>query len=70
MINELLEFVDEEVEMLGSRNEIEHIYTIMERGTSADEQVKVYDETDHDLKAVVDRLILNTMENVPTDCFG
>ncbi|MFV0389808.1 MAG: carboxylate-amine ligase [Pyrinomonadaceae bacterium] len=70
LINELLEFVDEEVEMLGSRNEIEHIYTIMERGTSADEQVKVYDETDHDLKAVVDRLILNTMENVPTDCFG
>jgi carboxylate-amine ligase len=49
---------------LGSRKEIEHIHTILERGTSADEQLRVYRET-NDLKAVVDRLIELTTENVP-----
>jgi carboxylate-amine ligase len=51
---------------LGSRKEVEHVHTILERGTSADEQLQVYQETG-DLKAVVDRLIQRTMENVPHD---
>jgi len=66
LIRELLEFVDDVLDDLGSRKEVEHINTILERGTSADEQLQVYQET-NDLKAVVDRLIKNTMENVPTD---
>ena len=66
LIGELLMFVDDVVDDLGSRNEINHIYKILERGTSADEQLRVYKETG-DLNAVVDRLIQNTMENVPTD---
>ncbi len=70
LIHELLEFVDDVIDDLGSRREIEHIYTIMERGTSADEQLKVYEESGHDLKAVVDMLIKNTLENVPEDCFA
>ena len=70
LIHELLDFVDDVVDDLDSRKEIEHIYTIMERGTSADEQLRVYEENDHDLNAVVDMLIKNTMENVPEDCFG
>ncbi|HEX5965118.1 MAG TPA: hypothetical protein VFY51_04275, partial [Pyrinomonadaceae bacterium] len=49
---------------LGSRNEINHIHTILARGTSADRQLQVYRET-NDLKAVVDDLIELTMENVP-----
>jgi carboxylate-amine ligase len=49
---------------LGSRKEVEHIHTILQRGTSADEQLEVYQQTG-DLKAVVDRLIERTMENVP-----
>jgi carboxylate-amine ligase len=64
LIRELLEFVDDVVDDLGSRKEIEHIHTILERGTSADDQLRVYRET-NDLKAVVDRLIELTAENVP-----
>ena len=48
---------------LGSREEIGHIYTILERGTSADEQLQVWRDTG-DIKAVVDRLVEMTMENV------
>ena len=66
LIHELLEFVDDVLDELNSRKEVEHIHTILERGTSADEQLKVYRETG-DLKAVVDRLIERTMENVPRD---
>lgn len=69
LIRELLDFVDDVVDDLGSRKEIEHIHTILERGTSADEQLQVYEESGGDLTAVVDRLILNTMENVPVNCF-
>jgi carboxylate-amine ligase len=66
LIMELLDFVDDVVDDLGSRKEVEHIHTILERGTSADEQLQVFRET-NDLKAVVDRLIERTMENVPRD---
>ena len=64
LIRELLDFVDDVVDELDSRKEIEHIHTILERGTSADDQLRVYKET-NDLKAVVDRLIELTAENVP-----
>lgn len=64
LIRELLDFVDDVVDNLGSRKEIEHIHAILERGTSADEQLRVYHET-NDLKAVVDRLMELTAENVP-----
>src|ERR1043165_5110845 len=64
LVMELLEFVDDVVDDLGSRKEIEHVHTILERGTSADRQLQVYRET-NDLKAVVDDLIELTMENVP-----
>jgi carboxylate-amine ligase len=52
------------VDELGSRKEIGHVHTILERGTSADRQLQVYRET-NDLTAVVDDLIELTMENVP-----
>src|SRR5207249_11486290 len=66
LIRELLEFVDDVLDDLGSRKEVEHIHTILERGTSADEQLRVYSET-NDLQAAVDRLMELTTENVPTD---
>lgn len=66
LIRELLEFIDPVVDDLGSRKEIEHIHTILDRGTSADEQLRIYHET-NDLNAVVDHLIEQTMENVPRD---
>ena len=64
LVRELLDFVDDVLDDLGSRKEVEHVHTILERGTSADEQIRVYEET-NDLKAVVDRLMELTVENVP-----
>jgi carboxylate-amine ligase len=64
LVHELLEFVDDVLDELGSRKEVEHINTILDRGTSADRQLEVYRET-NDLAAVVDDLIALTMENVP-----
>ena len=66
LIRELLDFVDDVVDELGSRKEVEHIHTILERGTSADEQLRVFRET-NDLTSVVDRLIDLTVESVPKD---
>lgn len=66
LVRELLDFVDDVLDDLGSRKEVEHIHTILERGTSADEQLRVYNET-NDLKAVVDRLMELTVENVPRE---
>jgi carboxylate-amine ligase len=60
----LLEFIDDVVDDLESRKEIDHVHTILERGTSADRQLQVYEQTS-DLKAVVDDLVELTMENVP-----
>ena len=64
LIRELLEFVDDVIDDLRSRKEIRHIRTILDRGTSADDQLRVWRETG-DINAVVDRLIELTMENVP-----
>src|SRR6185369_2459596 len=62
LVLELLEFVDDVVDELGSRKEIEHVNTILQRGTSADRQLQIYRET-NDLTAVVDDLITMTLEN-------
>src|SRR2546427_534820 len=64
LVLELLDFVDDVLDALRSRKEVEPIHTILERSSSADEQLRVYSET-NDLKAVVDRLMELTMENVP-----
>ena len=69
LIRELLEFVDDVLDDLGSRPEVEHVHAILERGTSADEQLQVFRETG-DLKAVVDRLMERTVENVPEEWEG
>jgi len=63
LILELLDFVDDVVDELGSRKEIEYVHTILERGTSADRQLKVFAETG-DLKAVVDNIMAETLEGV------
>lgn len=63
LILELLEFVDDVVDELGSRRELNYIYKILEHGTSADRQLEVFRETG-DLKKVVDNLIVETLEGV------
>src|SRR5678810_9848 len=61
LIRELLDFVDDVVDDLDSRKEIEHVHTILERGTSADDQLRVFEESGGDFNAVVAMLIQNTM---------
>ncbi len=72
LIRELLRLVDPYVDQLGSRKYIEHIYTILEHGASADRQLRVYKESGGDLKAVVDYLIEETRRGViyPTQTSG
>src|SRR5207244_4449096 len=64
LMHELVAFVDDVVDQLGSRKEVEYILKIVEGGTSADRQLAIFKET-NDLKAVVDNLISETMEGVP-----
>jgi carboxylate-amine ligase len=45
LIRELVEFVDDVVDDLGSRKELEYIYQILEMGSGADRQLAVYRET-------------------------
>lgn len=62
LIHELIgDFLDDVLDELGSRREVEYAYTIMEGGSSADRQLRVYEETG-DLNAVVDHLIRETAE--------
>lgn len=63
LILELLEFVDDVVDELGSRRELNYIYKILEHGTSADRQLEIFHETG-DLKKVVDNLIVETLEGI------
>jgi carboxylate-amine ligase len=64
LILEMLRFVDNAVEELGSRHEINTIYKILEHGTSARKQLEVYQKTG-DIKAVVDFLIRETLHGLP-----
>lgn len=56
---ELLDFVDDVVDELGSRSAVEYIHTILKDGTSAERQLRVYQQTG-DLKAVVKHLVAET----------
>jgi carboxylate-amine ligase len=59
LIHEYLAFVDDVVDDLDSREEIEYIHKILEMGTGADRQLRVFKETG-DLKKVVDYIIEET----------
>ncbi|MBC8174266.1 MAG: carboxylate-amine ligase [Candidatus Marinimicrobia bacterium] len=61
LMEEMLELVDDVVDTLGTREEVEYIRTIMEEGTSADRQLRCFEETGS-LNAVVDMLIKETFE--------
>src|SRR5439155_19272769 len=45
LIREYLDFVDDVVDELGSREEIDYIHEILEGGSGADRQLPVYRET-------------------------
>jgi len=60
---EYLDMVSDEAEELGSLDEINYIHQILEMGTGADRQLKVFQETG-DLKKVVDYIVEETRAGV------
>lgn len=66
LAEELLELLDDVVDELGSRREVEYIRIIMKEGSSADRQLAVYrkhggdENREEALKAVVDHLVAET----------
>jgi carboxylate-amine ligase len=60
LVRELLVFVDDVVDDLGSREQINTINDILENGTGAARQLNVFRENDGDPKAVVDYIIEQT----------
>lgn len=70
LMDELLELVDDVLDDLGSREEVHYLKKILEHGTSADRQLRVYHANGGDenrveaLKAVVDNLVEETKRGV------
>lgn len=63
LILELLDFIDDVVDELGSRNAINYIHTILEKGTGADRQLAVFHETGS-LEKVVDYILSETVQGI------
>jgi carboxylate-amine ligase len=64
LIHELIEwFLDDVLDELGTRKEVEYAFKILEEGGSASRQIAAF-ERSGDLKAVVDQLIRETEEGV------
>jgi glutamate---cysteine ligase / carboxylate-amine ligase len=64
LLDELLEFVDDVVDELGSRKEVYYALEIVKNRPGADRQLKVFEET-KDLRAVVDYIISETEHGIP-----
>jgi len=45
LMNELLDFIDDVVDDLGCRMEVNYVYQILEQGSGADRQLMVFEET-------------------------
>jgi len=63
LLNELLEFVDDVVDELGSRKDVTYALEIMRNGTGADRQLRAYAER-NDLRDVVDYIVKETEHGV------
>jgi glutamate---cysteine ligase / carboxylate-amine ligase len=55
LISELLDFIDDVVDDLGSRHRLSGVHKILESGTGADRQLAVYEKTRH-LPSVMDHI--------------
>ena len=63
LINELLEFIDDVVDELGCRTEVNYVYQMLEQGSGADRQLKVYEDT-KDLKKVMEYVVSQTQKGL------
>jgi carboxylate-amine ligase len=64
LILEYLEWVDDVLDELESREAVEHVHWILDHGTGADRQLRAYEESGHDLKAVVEFMTKETREGL------
>jgi len=68
LIDELFLFVDDVLDELGSRKEVEHLRWILENGSGADRQLREFHANGGDLRRVVDFICDETshgIEGVP-----
>src|SRR5207253_11487808 len=67
-INELLDFVEDVVDDLGSRHEMNYLRALMAspNGTGADRQIAIYKQS-NDLNKVVELLMEQTMQGITLD---
>ncbi len=63
LIHEMLNFVDDVVDDLGCRWALDYIPEMMEKGTGADRQLKVYEET-NDFNKLVDYIMEETLRDI------
>lgn len=67
LVRELLRLAAPYVDQLGTRREVDHLYKVIERGTSADRQRRIFLQhggkanSDEALRAVVDSVVAETM---------
>jgi carboxylate-amine ligase len=59
--------VDDVVDELGSRQEVEGVNWILQNGTGADRQLRVYETTGGDLKKVVDYICEETRHGLAVE---
>jgi glutamate---cysteine ligase / carboxylate-amine ligase len=63
LMNELLEFIEDVVDELGCRKEVNYVYQMLENGSGADRQLKVFNETG-DLRKVVEYIVAETAKGI------
>lgn len=63
LINELLEFIDDVVDDLGCRTEVNYVYQMLLQGSGADRQLKVFEDS-QDLKQVVQYIVEQTAKGL------
>ena len=63
LMNELLEFIDDVVDELDCRSEVNYVYQLVEEGSGADRQLKVFNDTG-DLVEVTKYIVAQTRKGI------
>ena len=63
LLHELVEFIDDVVDDLGSRDEVNYLFEMIKQGSGADRQLAVWEKS-KDFKKVVDLIIAETHEEI------
>ncbi len=64
LLHEMLDFIGDELIELGSACELAHIEKIIADGAGADRQLRAFDRSGGDLKAVVDHIVEETYQGL------